>query len=211
MINTSVTHSVCNPKDVVAPQWYSEAVALISTSKSWKKWSRPVSKKFYARLLEDIGSAFSAMGLEQKALDFFITDTIDYYIDHGTLKPAYSQYVWELGIFHAFKSRIDEAITRRSRAIAGAASRRARLEAAKPSSAPTTTFQTVISPTITSPRPASPTTPAASAPPSTAIPAASTPPVSSVTAAASTPVASTAALSPPNSSAIRPTAPPASG
>lgn len=168
MENTTVTHSVPNPKEIAVPEWYAEAVAVISTSKTWKKWSRPVSKKFYEQLLGDIRNSFSAMGLDCKALGFFITDTIDYYIDHGTLKPTYSQYIWELGLFHAFKRRIDEAIVRRCRAIARAAARRARIE----TESETETEKTPVTPPAPS---TSATAPAATTPSAPATASAATP------------------------------------
>lgn len=124
-----LTKTVVNPKEVTAPEWYTEAVTIISSSKSRGKWRRPVSKSFYEKLCADAINAMASMGMEQKDFDYFIHDTLDYYIDHGYLKPSFSQYVWEIGLFHAFKRLIDAAICRRARSVRAAAERRMRKEA----------------------------------------------------------------------------------
>ncbi len=119
---------VFNDEPLFPPAEYVEAYAVISTSRGWKKWPKVISKKVYDRICEDARLCINEFRVKdpEKAYDEFITLTIDYYIDHGTLREGYRQYLWELGLFAIFKRRIDEAIARRARAIRQAALRRQR-------------------------------------------------------------------------------------
>lgn len=124
--NTSV-----NPDDLVAPEWFVNAKALISSSKGWKKWPKVVSRPVYERICEDLRLFAEKVGVEERMVTRFKTGTLDYYIEHGTLMPCRFQYNVELGLLALFKRRIDESILRRVRAIRAAALRRERKEALK--------------------------------------------------------------------------------
>ncbi len=107
---------------------FTEALAIISTTKGWKKWSKVISKKVYDRIHDDAWQCIATFGIAnpEKTFNDFMRDLVEYYLDHGTLKPDTQYYHWEMGLFAMFKRRIDEAIVRRVRAIRAAQIRRQR-------------------------------------------------------------------------------------
>lgn len=124
--NTSV-----NPDDLVAPEWFINAKALISSRKGWKKWPKVVTRPVYERICEDLRLFAEKVGVEERMITRFKTKTLDYYIEHGTLMPCRFQYNVELGLLALFKRRIDESILRRVRAIRAASLHRERKDALK--------------------------------------------------------------------------------
>lgn len=130
-------NTIINSENLVAPEWFVNAKAVISTGKGWKKWQKTVSRSVYERILDDIRNFGEKTGVEERLINRFIIKTLDYYIDNGSLQPCKCQYNWELGLFALFKRRIDEAIRRRVRAIEAAARRRERIDALKESQAQT--------------------------------------------------------------------------
>lgn len=116
--------SIYNP-DVLEPtEEFKEAYALISTCKSWKKWNKIVTKPVYERIREEARMAIESFGLDVRFFNDLMRDTIDYYLEHGTLKPKYQQFNWEMGLLAIFKKEIDAAWRRRYRAMLAAAKRR---------------------------------------------------------------------------------------
>lgn len=114
-----------NPMTLSTPsEEFSLAYALISTSKSWKKWSKPISKKVYDQICEEAREAIAAFGLQDRYHTGFIRNVIDRYLDHGALKAGSCRYAWEVGLFAVFKRRIDAAVRRRYRAMLAAAKRK---------------------------------------------------------------------------------------
>lgn len=115
---------IYNPIDLRPDKEFIDAKTLISSSKSWKKWSKTVSKALYEQICEDIMNAASAMGLNSVEVADFIRNVIDYYIDNGTLKPRHCQFGWEMALFAIFKRQIDRSIRRRYKAMLAAQKRR---------------------------------------------------------------------------------------
>ncbi len=120
--------TIYNEANLTPTSDFLEAYTLISSGKTWKKWSKIISQKAYRRLEEDARASIESFGLEnpEKALKDFMTGTIDFYLEHGTLKPGYMQYFWELALFAMFRTDIDTAINRRVKAIRSAKLRRQR-------------------------------------------------------------------------------------
>ncbi len=112
-----------------------EAKSLISSGKGWKKWPKIISKPVYEKIRDAVRICIDGFHLPdtKTAFDKFMLYVIDYYLEHGTLRPGYGQRLWELGLFAIFKRRIDEAIARRVRCIRAAALRRERREMAEKS------------------------------------------------------------------------------
>lgn len=128
-----LNQKIRNLRDLIPSPEFTEAYELISSKKGWKKWPKVVSKGVYEHLWLDARNCIGAFGFEERRVNEFMSETIDYYLENGTLKPGYEQYVWELGLFAILKRRIDEAVSRRVRAIRAAALRRERRETAKAS------------------------------------------------------------------------------
>ena len=102
---------------------FKEALALISTSKSWSKWQKPVSKSAYDKICSDVREGIMAFGLdEQQALDF-ITNYIDCYLAHGILDPKCGGNSFFMGLFASLRRQIDAAVQRRFRAMLSASRR----------------------------------------------------------------------------------------
>ncbi len=121
-------NAVHNPAQLSPTPEFTDALALISASKGWRKWPKIISKKVYDRIREDAWAAIEQFGVPepQKALNDFMTETVDYYLSHGTLQPNFLQYFWETALFGMFKLQIDAAVNRRVRALRAAGRRRER-------------------------------------------------------------------------------------
>lgn len=125
------TNSIHNEELLTPSAEFIEAKSLISAGRGWKKWPKLISKSAYERVCTDARNCLETIGVREKAIGHFLHETIDHYLEYGTLKPKYMQFMYELGLFVIFKRMIDEAISRRVKAIKAAALRKARKESEK--------------------------------------------------------------------------------
>lgn len=107
-----------------ASKEFRQALALISSSKSWRKWQKPVSKSAYEKICQDAREGVLAFGLTDEQADKFIENYIDFYLGNGYIDPAQSLNPFYLGIFATLRRQIDESIARRYKAMLRASQRK---------------------------------------------------------------------------------------